>query len=124
MTVFRLFVPGPLPGMNDIIAAAKGARGTGRVYSALKKRWNELVAALARAHQAPGFAGPVMIRFQWQEARRNRDPDNVAAAKKFVLDGLVAAGVLEGDGWRHVAGFTDSWAIGRPGVEVTITEAP
>lgn len=36
------------------------------------------------------------------EPNRRRDPDNIMAAQKFILDGMVQAGIIEDDGWRHI----------------------
>ena len=41
---------------------------------------------------------------------RRRDPDNLAGALKPVLDGIVDAGVIPDDSWRHVAGVALSVA--------------
>lgn len=122
----ELEIHGPLPGLNELIDAAKRGRTAGGVrhdrYTRLKRRWTAAVAAVARA------AGlqPVeraWLRFVWREPDRRRDPDNVAAGgRKLVLDGLVAAGVLPGDGWRAVAGWKDEFVVdaARPGVTVEI----
>lgn len=40
--------------------------------------------------------------------RRRRDPDNAAASLKPVMDGLVAAGVLVDDDFRHVSLTVDA----------------
>lgn len=118
-----LWIPGPLPGMNDLIAAAKGAGGTGRAYSRLKRQWTEAVWALAKARRVP-FFGRAHLVFEWREKNCRRDPDNIAAAKKLVLDGLVQAGVLTGDGWSYVSGWTDRFRVVpagmRAGVMVTL----
>src|SRR3954468_6926208 len=106
-TSATLWIPGPLPGMNDVIDAAKGSGGRGKDYSVMKRTWSEIVWAVAlRARiQRPGpFAGPVHVRFLWVERDQRRDKDNIAAAKKFVLDGLVTALVLRSDGWDGVGG--------------------
>ena len=67
--------------------------------------------------------GRVRIAWRWVEASKNRDPDNFSSiGKKFILDALVTAGVLQNDGWRHIAGWTDDWEIGVPGVHVTLEE--
>jgi hypothetical protein len=112
-TCASLWVPGPLPGLNELIAAAKGSGGRGAGYARLKRQWTETVWALAKAAciDKPGpFARPVTLDFTWIERDKRRDPDNVAAGgRKLILDGLVTAGVLGGDGWRHVQGWTDRW---------------
>ena len=48
--------------------------------------------------------------------------DNIASAKKFVIDGLVEADILADDGWRQVSGFSDTFEIDKvnPRVEVEI----
>ena len=59
----------------------------------------------------PHFVGPITVCSLWIEQMRRRDPDNVALAKDFILDGLVAAGVFDGDGQRHVAGLQETFEI-------------
>lgn len=113
-----LWVPGPLPGLNDILRACGGRK---RGYTAMKKAWVGTVTLLAK--RLPRFQRATLV-FAWHERERRRDPDNIASAKKFVLDGLVAAKVLPGDGWDYVAGFRDEWLLAtRPGVLVTLEEA-
>ena len=117
-----LWIPGPLPGLNEMIDAAKGSGGRGAGYARLKRDWTEAVWAHAKSARLPSFPGRVVLRFRWFERDRRRDPDNVAAAKKLVMDGLVKAGVLKGDGWKFVQSWTDSFDVvpERPGVAVTI----
>lgn len=116
----ELWVPGPLPGLNEIVAAAKGFGGRGYGYAKLKREWTDVVALLARRLQPMTAAH---LRFTWVEPRRQRNPDNIAAGKKFVIDGLVKAGVLPEDGWRQVLSFSDSWEVGSPGVRVILSAA-
>ena len=115
------FVPGPLPGQNEMIAAAKSGHGRGNAYARIKKAWTNAVALRARANCIPHM-DRIRLDCRWLESKRNRDPDNIASAKKFILDGLVEAGVIDGDGWAHIAAFSDSWDLaGRSGVVVTVT---
>lgn len=119
-----VWIPGPLPGLNELLAAAKGAGGTGRGYSRLKRQWTETVWALAKKAQLPMF-GRVRLRFIWYEANRRRDPDNIAAGgRKIILDGLVKAGVLPADGWENIGGWTDDFRVSaEPGVMVELSAA-
>lgn len=125
---YRFCVAGRLPGMNEIVAAAKGTGGRGVRYSKMKQQWTNACAWAAKARHIPRV-GRSHFHFHWTEpkpsrATRKRDPDNCAAGKKFVLDGLVVAGVLANDTMAEVATFTDSFEVGpNVGVEVTITEA-
>lgn len=52
---------------------------------------------------------PVFITFTWIEENRKRDLDNICFAKKFILDALQKASVIENDNSRHVKGFTDKF---------------
>lgn len=128
--VASLWIPGPLPALNTIIDAAKGGGGTGANYSRLKRAWTTTVWALAkqaRIDKPSPFSGPVRIRFEWREKDRRRDPDGFSSGgKKVILDGLVQAAVLRGDGWAHVAGWEDTWTVdaAAPGCLVEIREVP
>ncbi len=125
-TCATLWVPGPLPGLNELIAAAKGSGGRGMGYAKLKRQWTDTVFALARyarIHKPGPFERRVIVDFEWVERDKRRDPDNVAAGgRKLVLDGLVKAGVLNGDGWAHVDHWWDRFSVNaeRPGVGVSI----
>lgn len=47
------------------------------------------------------------MRFEWHEKTKKRDADNIAFAKKFILDALVKMRVLEDDSRKYVKGFYD-----------------
>lgn len=125
----KFWVPGPLPGQNEIVAAAKGSSGKGYAYAAMKKSWTDKVAWCARAarlHQHP--LTRVRIEFNWIEPRSangaQRDPDNIEAGQKFIWDGLVVAGVIPNDTRKQNAGTKHSHTVGPlSGVEVTIIDA-
>lgn len=69
------------------------------------------------------IASPVHITFIWHEPNQRRDKDNVAFAKKFILDALQKSGRLENDNNRFISGFSDKFVYDRSeGVEVIIEE--
>ncbi len=120
-----LFIPGPLPGLNEIIEAKRTRYGAkADAYSALKAKWTAVVAMAARpARLQP--VGVVRLQYHVREPNRRRDPGNFeAGAKKLIEDGLVKAGILQGDGWRHIQSYgPTTWSLSkRPGVLVTIEE--
>ena len=92
------FIPGPLPGLNEIIAAGKKiipwlSKGKRRVYelTQLKERWDTRVVHEVMFHKIKPMDA-VDVKLVWIEPNRRRDKDNVMAGKKFILDGLVKAG--------------------------------
>ena len=119
---YRLIVPGPLPGLNEYIEAER----RNKYAAANMKRRTESAIISAAKEQLRGvrLTRPVVMRYTWVERNRRRDRDNVAFARKFVQDALVRCGVLRGDGWKEIAGFTDAFAVDRerPRVEVTLRE--
>lgn len=116
-----MVVEGRFPSLNDFISAERANRHVG---AKMKHRETDRARAAAVAAGMPRFVGPVAVRFLWVERDRRRDLDNVAFAKKFVLDGLVEAGVLEDDGQRHVAALQDTFEVdpARPRVVVEVED--
>ena len=67
---------------------------------------------------------PATIRFTWHVKNRKSDPDNIAFAKKYVLDGMVKAGIIPDDTHRYIKGFEDRFVISaKEGVEVERIES-
>jgi Holliday junction resolvase RusA-like endonuclease len=50
---------------------------------------------------------PCKIKFIWHVVSKKKDLDNIAFAKKFILDGLVKAGTLKNDNLNHILAFED-----------------
>jgi hypothetical protein len=114
----RFWLPGRLPGLNDLLFTD--------VRSAIRTRRapHAAIALLAQAARIRPFDGPVRVTCEWHEPNKRRDPDGiVGGGTKCLLDGLVNAGVLKGDGWRHIAALTHTWRVAKePGVWVTLEE--
>lgn len=119
MRRYKFSIDAKLPGCNEYIRACRG----NKYEAAQMKRTVEMVVG-NRARDLPQIMGPVRIYFTWREGDRRRDLDNVAFAKKFILDGLVKAGVLPDDNRRHMLGFIDNFLYTPKhwGVDVVIVE--
>lgn len=98
MPTQAMFIEGKFPGMNEIIGAARKSRFGS---ASMKKKWTRIASNAARAHMIK-VTRPVTIDCVWIEGNRRRDLDNVAAGSKFVLDGLVDAGILPDDSQKWV----------------------
>ncbi len=118
----RVFFP-QLPGLNEIIAAAKvhdRQRGSWNKYAELKKRYErDLVILIKAAKLQP--VQRAKFTFAWRERSTHRDPDNVAGGgQKIVLDALVAATILEDDGWQQVHSILHLFVV-SPSREAGVT---
>jgi Holliday junction resolvase RusA-like endonuclease len=66
------------------------------------------------------------MAFRWIEKDLRRDPDNICAGAKFVMDALVELGRIPGDTRRWVKGISHEFPdpdAKNPRIEITITEA-
>ena len=97
------------PSLNEYTSQNRNNRYAG---GKMKKTETDYVALMSTIQKIHKFKSPVKIHFFWIEKNKRRDLDNVAFAKKFILDGLVKAGVLKNDNHKHVIGFTDSFDYG------------
>ena len=121
--VQRFTVKGRLPGQNEMIKAAKIGR-RGGAYSSEKKKLTTSVALMALSAGLTPVEGRCFIRFLWHEPNKRRDYDNIRAGAKYILDGLVEAGIIQDDGWRCVTGLDDRFFKDKedPRVVVQIIE--
>ncbi len=80
------------PTLNEQI---KIARTHWAKSAKTKKDWTNSIAFMSR--DLPRFEGKVWVEFTWYLRSFKRDPDNVSAAAKYILDGLVEAGTIKDD---------------------------
>ena len=115
----KLIIPGELVDLNTYISAERRNRYAG---AKIKQEMTDYITLLAKRLKTE-IRTPVRLVYRWYCKDKRKDKDNVAFAKKFVQDGLVAAGVLKNDGWNDIEGFTDEFYIDKqnPRVEVEIT---
>lgn len=104
MAQHHAHIPVKLPGLNDYIRACRANRFEG---AKMKQDAEAMISYYIM--DLPELRGPVSIRFHWTEGNRRRDLDNVAFAKKFILDALVKTGKLPNDDRKHVIGFRDTF---------------
>ena len=115
-------IEGRMPGLNEYTKANRSSYHKG---AAMKRRETERAAWSAKAARVPRFRRPVRVTFHWFEPEkgRKRDTDNVAFAKKFILDGLKLAGIIADDSPKWVVGFKDVFSYcDDPHIVVTLSE--
>ena len=110
------FVPGPLPGANDIV------RKHHMVYSRLKAQWTTTIGQCILAAKLQRVNTYCRLEFVWHEANNKRDDDNVMFAQKFILDALKTTRIIRDDRRQFIYSLTHRVIVdpAMPGVDVTI----
>lgn len=115
----KFIIPGRLPDFNQVIGLAKSHY---MAYSTMKAENTEAVAWCCKSLKP---MERVRVSITWYCENKRQDPDNViGGGQKFVLDGLVKAGVLVNDGWKQIASINNKMAVDRdkPRIEVELEE--
>jgi len=102
-------IPYKFPSLNDYTNACRSGWVVGaRMKTKVQKDIGFFLKDL------PIFDKPIIIHFLWIEENKRRDYDNVAFAKKFILDAMQEQGKLKNDDRKHVVGFSDDFDYGKP----------
>lgn len=122
---FTFTIPGRLPGLNEIITAARGRAGW-FAGAGQKKKWMRYCSQAIIAERVPVFQKPVRIIFVWFEPNGRRDIDNIqSGGSKFICDALVQRLRIPDDSrkWvREVIHKHPDPDKKNPRIEVTIEE--
>jgi len=114
------FIPGTLPGMNEIISASKKRYNKIPYYSVIKNRYTSIIINAIKAAQIKPVE-QFKLDIEWAEINRKRDPDNIAAGIKFILDSLIKTGIIKNDGWAQNKGWTNHFIVdNQPKIKVNI----
>jgi Holliday junction resolvase RusA-like endonuclease len=106
--------------LNEYIKAER----TKNYYKAAKIKRVETNKVYMQALNKPLIKTPCKLKFTWhRNTKRNADLDNIAFAKKFVLDGISKAGVIPNDNLMHILGLQDEIKYSKnEGVEIEVIE--
>lgn len=119
----HLLIEGELTALNEFINAERRNR-----YIAAKIKKDEtgycqdVAEKIDLKLQETDF--PCALIITWYVKNKRKDADNIAFAKKFILDGLVEAGVLPNDNRKYVQGFMDIVKEDRERQRIEITFVP
>ena len=109
------------PTLNEQINDARSSRYKSATE---KKNWTTIVAAIAhnqcKDEGWERFTAPVWLEFTWHTASKKWDPDNVHAAAKYVMDGLVLAKIIKGDSLAWIESPVTQWYRVDPVPGVTL----
>jgi len=111
---------GEFETLNPYIDAERANRYAG---ASIKKVETERARLTALLSGVKVEKYPVILKFFWYRTNKRTDPDNIDFAKKFILDGLVKAGVLVDDGWDEIKEIYNKFGLSdTPSVILTIIE--
>jgi len=101
----------PFCSLNDYINAER----TNRFKAAkIKKQQTGMVTLLTRQAKIKLDQSKCYdVIFIWHKPNNRQDHDNIAFAKKFILDGFVAAKLISNDGPKQVWGLTDKFILDK-----------
>lgn len=104
----KIEIPYKFPSFNEYVNECRKNKYAG---GSMKKKIQKDISLFI--NKLPKYDKPIKIHFHWVEGNKRRDLDNVAYAKKFILDTLVACKKLENDNRNYVYAFTDSFEYGK-----------
>ena len=120
----RIVIQGELMDLNNFIDKQRANRFGGA--NAKKKETDKCAIYIKQAMNQGLSVGklPIHLNISWYMQNKRKDKDNIAFAKKFILDGMIQAKLIRNDGWKEISGFTDEFHVDKnnPRVEVTIYE--
>ena len=110
---YKIVIPGELPDLNTIIAESKRGRGKWQPYNDMKQEYTNIVAWIAKSEIKKKLK-KIDIEITWICKNRRKDKDNISGGgTKFILDGLVAAGVIENDGWKQIGDISHKFKVDK-----------
>ena len=109
-----MYIKGRFTSLNAYIKTERGNK-----YKANKlKQYNQSLVKY-QVKRGTQFECPCKLMFTWHIKDKRSDADNIAFAKKFILDALVQANVIPNDSFRYIRGFVDEFVIDDEwGVEI------
>ena len=121
----KFVIPHELMDLNKFINLQRSNRYAG---AKAKKDQTNLCTMYIKRAMANGLKVeqyPITVKFNWVMPNRRKDKDNIAFAKKFLLDSMQEAGLIVNDGWKEIEGFEDTFEVDKdnPRVEIIIEGA-
>lgn len=115
---YKIVVKGELTDLNKFITAERRNRYDG---ARVKKENTDFVIWQTKGLEKITHY-PLHVHIVWYTKNERIDPDNIAFAKKFILDALVKNGVIRDDSRKYIKGFSDDFGVSdNPRIEISLT---
>ena len=119
-----IVIPKELTDLNSYINAERRHRMQG---AKIKKRETNICMVYLKQAVNKGFEighdqYPLHITFKWYAKDSRKDLDNIAYAKKYIMDAMQKVELIENDGYKQVQRYTDVYLVDKekPRVEIEI----
>lgn len=99
-----------LTSMNKVIQANRSSKYVG---AKMKKDNTKLVAWNCKAQEIKPFGKKIDLDITFHCKDKRTDKDNIISTTKFILDGLVEAGVIPNDGWSEIGNLNYNFKIDK-----------
>lgn len=115
-----------LPELVDLNTYINAERRNRFIGAKIKQEMTNCVAMECRIQKIPLMKQITSFVLHWTHKNRKKDFDNVEFGVKWIKDGMVKAGIIENDGWKHFPPETHHQHIvtGQNGVTVHIAYIP
>lgn len=90
-----------LPELTDLNTYIRAERSNRYKAAKIKREMTTLVAEACMVQKVPKLQHINRFTCIWRHKNRRKDFDNVEFAQKWIRDGMVEAGVVANDGWKH-----------------------
>lgn len=112
----KFTIKGELTDLNTYIDAER----TNKYIAAKIKKQNTEIVRLFLYGTKYKITKKVKVKITWYCKNMRKDPDGISFAKKFILDGMQEAGIIENDGWKQIAGFEDVFEVDKTNARIEI----
>ncbi len=115
----KFTIQGKLPDLNTYIKTERGNR-----YAAAKLKKKATEKVMLSIQDRTKIDSPFTLNINYYCKNKRKDKDNIAFAKKFILDGLQKRRTITGDGWKDVEYWQENFYIDKenPRIQVEINE--
>ena len=103
--MIRIEIPFRLPSLNEYIDEINKNKYNGNRHK--QGIEDDILWFLKKVKTK--ISRPVRLKFTWYEQTYKRDKDNVAFAKKYILDALQKSEILPNDNNQYIDGFQDDF---------------
>lgn len=114
----KFTIYGRLDGLNEYTKACRNNKFGGNNMK--KKNQRKVLMALAMNEIEPIDNFPIKLSIVWYEPNRRRDIDNVTFAVKFILDALVADGILKDDSQKYVSSIEHTVLVDKDNPRIVV----